>query len=188
MTLSRHLRVKVCELGPLVQEPQAARGRAAAAAPQCHRMAKLVDSSACFLARIENSFWAKEVKVCKGMAGGVFAMSAAEPLERMLEALDRRFTKRIATLKELGPHSGLHSIRAKIVVEFFTVGSLRTVKTRILTEANQLTVDVQDGTNADVNGVELNLWGSPAGATFALVQLGGCFSFSAWWQRNSFAQ
>uniref|UniRef100_A0A914W7W7 Uncharacterized protein n=1 Tax=Plectus sambesii TaxID=2011161 RepID=A0A914W7W7_9BILA len=165
-------------------------------------MAKLVDSSACFLARIENSFWAKEVKVnesytitrptltptgvmlvgdavsvCRGMAGGVYGFSAAKDLGAMLEAVDRRLTKRIATLKELGINSGLHSIRAKIM----KVGSLRTVKTRNGTETNQLTIDVRDG-------IELTLWGSPAGATFAFVQLGGCFSFSGWWQGNSFAQ
>uniref|UniRef100_A0A914XB09 Uncharacterized protein n=1 Tax=Plectus sambesii TaxID=2011161 RepID=A0A914XB09_9BILA len=172
-------------------------GKEGEAAPQCHRWAKVVDASTTFLAQFTSTFWSKEVKagavytvtkpsigaagemivgngVCSGMTGGVFCTPSLDSLAAMVTAAERRNTKSIASLRELGINSGWHTIRAKAMV----VGPLRSIMTRFNTKVSQLSVVVRDGTHPDNDGIELTLWGAPARTAAAMVRPGSCYSFT----------
>uniref|UniRef100_A0A914VP00 Uncharacterized protein n=1 Tax=Plectus sambesii TaxID=2011161 RepID=A0A914VP00_9BILA len=129
--------VKVIELGLLIVQGDeekvggGLRGEEGEAASCWHHWAKVVDASACFLTQFTSTFWSKEVnanavytvtKLSIGAAremivgngrqdwGGGFCAPALDSLAVMINAVERQNTKSIATLRELGANSGLHTI------------------------------------------------------------------------------
>uniref|UniRef100_A0A914WPG2 ATP-dependent DNA helicase n=1 Tax=Plectus sambesii TaxID=2011161 RepID=A0A914WPG2_9BILA len=191
--------IKIVELGLAVSQgvgggPHG--GREREAAPRWHRWAKVVDASACFLVQFETAtelevdvpytvlkpsqsatgamIVGAGVSVCQGMTGGLFLEPTVKSLAAMLEDVERQLTQQISVLRGLGINSGSYMIRVKVL----TCDPLRTIVTRFKTEVSKLSVSVRDGPNPESDGIELTLWGAPARAAYAVIQLGACYKVS----------
>uniref|UniRef100_A0A914XDC8 Uncharacterized protein n=1 Tax=Plectus sambesii TaxID=2011161 RepID=A0A914XDC8_9BILA len=186
--------IQVVELGPLLSV--AHRGGV-----HVQRMARVVDSSTCFLLQLNNTHWAKQLlegeryvlckpsvdergvmivpdgadtAICKGMPGGTLCEATTEDLASILESVEKKFSKTLAALCALGGDSGLHTVRAKVV----DMGKLGTTKTRFGTITDVLSLTIQDGPDAVADRMDLTIWGALARASADVLQTGACFSIS----------